>query len=133
MKNIILLILAFLLAVASTIGVVFLFRMEFQTFEWGSGFGEFIASLFAFIFRIANIVNLFACAVCIFAWGMTLVLCGEVFGKETEENQSYTKYKKNSGTPNNSLEELIDMQGPENEDKSYLYKDLIEDCEEPEH
>jgi phosphoglycerol transferase MdoB-like AlkP superfamily enzyme len=129
MKNVILFILALLLAIASTVGVIFLLRLQFQDFEWEYGFSGFIVSLFAFIFRIVNIVNLFAYAVCLAAWCMTIDLCVKVFGsKETEKKQSYTKYKKYHGTPSNSWNDLTDMQGPDDdEDKSYLYEDMIPD------
>lgn len=114
MKNVILFILALLLAIASTVGVIFLLRLQFQDFEWGYGFGEVVASLFAAILYIINIVNLFAYAVCLAAWCMTIDLCVKVFGsKETEKKQSYTKYKKYHGTPSNSWNDLTNMQGPD--------------------
>ena len=114
MKNIILLILALLLAIASTVGVIFLLRLQFQDFEWGYGFGEVVASLFAAILYIINIVNLFAYAVCIAAWCGAFVMFSKVFGgKDTKDKASYTMYKKYHGTPSNSWNDLTNMQGPD--------------------
>ena len=66
--------------------------------------------------------------VCIYRPGYDLDLAKKNFSKETEKKQSYTKYKKYHGTPSNSWNDLTDMQGPDDdEDKSYLYEDMIPD------
>jgi hypothetical protein len=133
MKKVILLILALLLAIASTVGVILLLRLEFQGFEWGYGFGEVVVSLFAIVLNIINIVNLFAYAVCIAAWYGVLAMYGKVFGgKVTKDKPSYTKPMNYHATPSNLWNDLTDMQGTDDgEDKSYLYEDIINDYDTP--
>jgi hypothetical protein len=118
LKNIILLILVLILAIALTIGTYIWLRFEFQTFTWEYGFFEFIVSIIAFFFYVANPINLFAYGLCGAAWKGVIYQIKEILGESSSNN--YQSHATNTRKYGSSLNDFDDIHGS-NEDKSYLY------------
>ena len=79
MKDIILLILSFLLALALTIGVVYLFGLYFQDYDFGHGFWEVLFSILGCIIMIVSNITILALCLCIAAWYGFVYMCKIVF------------------------------------------------------
>lgn len=118
LKNIVLLILALVLAIVLTVGIYILLQFEFKDFVWEYGFIEFIVSIIAFIFRVANPVNLFVYCLCGAVWKGVIYQIKEIFGDNSSNN--HPPHSTDTRRYGSSLDDFDDMHGS-NEDKSYLY------------
>ena len=118
MKDIVLLILSFLLAIALTIGVAYLLWFYFQDYDFGHGFWELLASIIGCIVMIVCNLTVLAFVACLAAWSGFVYMCKKVFGdKKSDDKPSYTRTYRNHRIPR----DFEDMHGS-NEDKSYLYE-----------
>ena len=123
MKNIILLILAFVLAIVLTLAALWFL---FYDFEWGHGFWEILLSLISAIILLASHIGILVFGICGAAWYGVYCMWKKVF--EEENTNKAIRYTKHSHYSNIS-DDYSDMHGS-NEDKSYLYDDYAYLCDD---
>lgn len=125
MKNIILLILAFVLAIVLTLAALYLFWFIFHDFEWGNGFWEVLLSLISVIILLTCHITFLVVVICGAAWHGVFCMWKKVFEEEnTNKSIQYTNHNHY-----NILDDYSDMHGS-NEDKSYLYDDYAYLCDD---
>lgn len=124
MKNIILLILVTVLAIALTAVCVYLLWFEFHDFEWGYGFWEVLGSIVVFVFTIICNFNLVAYVLCFAAWRGVVYMSKEVFGtKKTNTFQTYTGVDEyHSNSVKNDIDDAISA----SYNKDYSYEDFAD-------
>ena len=123
MKNIALLILSMVLAIALTAIAVYLLWLEFHDYEWGHGFVEVLFSLIAAVFGLICNINILVYIACAATWNGVAFMWKKVFGKKVNSRASHYAYrKKQHNHSSNMSDDYFNIHGS-NEDNSYLYED----------
>ena len=122
--HIIVLVLVAILAVALTVGVIYLLWFEFHDFEWYDGLLGKILSLFIGLLWLINPVNCLAYGLCLGAWASIFTLHEQFFDNNKPiKNHSYTGVDEyHSNSVKNDIDDAISA----SYNKDYSYEDFAD-------